>query len=94
MRYINYLLLITLSFSVISSCEDDSASNPVFGDSDVPSIFVQWEANMALSVDDTIKINPQVSPGDGVTYKWTFDGTVVSTEKDLAYKVTEPVNLP
>jgi PKD repeat protein len=90
MRYINYLLLITLSFSVISSCEDDSASNPVFGDSDVPSIFVQWEANMALSVDDTIKINPQVSPGDGVTYKWTFDGTVVSTEKDLAYKVTEP----
>jgi len=90
MRSINYFILITLSFFVVSACEDDSASNPVFGDSDVPAIFVQWEANMALSVDDTIKINPQVSPGDGVTYKWTFNGTVVSTEKDLAYKVTEP----
>lgn len=90
MRYLNYFILITLSFFVVSACEDDSASNPVFGYSDVPAIFVQWEANMALSVDDTIKINPQVSPGDGVTYKWTFNGTVVSTEKTLSYKVTEP----
>jgi hypothetical protein len=63
--------------------------NPAFGDNDVPVIFVDWAENMAFSVGDVIRINPQVSPSDGVTYKWIFNDEVVSTNKNLEYTLTE-----
>ncbi|MDR1199625.1 MAG: hypothetical protein LBK94_11570 [Prevotellaceae bacterium] len=77
-----------LLFSGIS-CTDDDFDNPAFGGDDVPVIFLEWAENMAFSVGDVIRINPQVSPSDGVTYKWIFDDEVVSTEKNLEYAVTE-----
>lgn len=89
MNKINYILFAIFSLLMFPSCSDDSASNPAFGDDDVPVIFVQWQESMALRVGDTIRINPQISPSDGVTYKWIYNGEVVSTEKDLSYKVND-----
>jgi GH18 family chitinase len=72
-----------------ASCSSDDANNPTFGDQDVPAIYVQWAQDLAYSVGDVIRISPQVSPSDGVTYKWTYNDEVISTQKDLEYSVTE-----
>ncbi|MDR2293470.1 MAG: hypothetical protein LBE11_08375 [Prevotellaceae bacterium] len=83
--FFSSILLLSLSIS----CTNDDADNPTFGDSDVPVIFVDWAENMAFDVGDVIRINPQISPSDGVTYKWIYNDEIVSTDKNLEYTVTE-----
>ncbi|MDR1406365.1 MAG: hypothetical protein LBI89_04090, partial [Prevotellaceae bacterium] len=83
--FFSSLLLLFLGIS----CTGDDAGNPAFGDSDVPSIYIQWAENMSFNVGDVIRLSPQISPSDGVTCKWIFNDQVVSTSKDLEYTVTE-----
>ncbi|MDR0753905.1 MAG: hypothetical protein LBF04_00755 [Prevotellaceae bacterium] len=83
--FFSSILLLSLSIS----CTNDDADNPTFGDNDVPVIFVDWAENMAFNVGDVIRISPQVSPSDGVIYKWIYNDEIVSTDKNLEYTVTE-----
>lgn len=87
MNKIKYLWIAILSALVFTACVDDSADNPTFTDDEMPIMLMHWQASLAIQSGDTIFINPVISPSDGATYKWVFDGVTVSTEKDLAYKV-------
>ncbi len=82
-------LLIAFFPVLFASCGDDSADNPLFDNTEVPAIYISWQENMAVSVGDTIRLNPQISPSDGVTYKWLFNGEEISDTKDLLYVVTD-----
>jgi len=87
MNKINYLLLAVFSLLAFSSCGDDSASNPGFSESEVPAIFIHWQESMTYSSGDTIRLSPIVSPADGATFRWLFNGEEISKEKDLAHPV-------
>lgn len=89
MNRIKYLLIIVFSAVALTACVDDSANNPTFADDEMPVIHMNWQATLALQSGDTIFMNPVISPSDGATYKWMFDGETISTEKDLAYPVSE-----
>lgn len=82
-------ILTGLSLLFFFGCVDDSADNPTFGENDMPHIYVGWLYTMAYRAGDTIKIEPQVSPSDGATYLWTFDGNTIATTKDLKYKLSD-----
>ncbi|MDR1348113.1 MAG: hypothetical protein LBJ63_06780 [Prevotellaceae bacterium] len=90
MKIINKIFLGSMLLLLFGmSCTNDDVDNPAFGDDDVPVIFVDWAENMAFSIGDVIRINPQVSPSDGIACKWIFNDEVVSTDKNLEYTVTE-----
>lgn len=87
MNKIKYLIFAIGMAVVFAACVNDSANNPTFADDEVPVIHLFWQANLAFQEGDTIIINPVISPSDGATYKWLYDGEVISTEKDLSYIV-------
>lgn len=89
MKQLKYIIWVLLPLLLLNGCKDDSADNPVFGDDDLPHIYVNWQTNMAYKIGETIKISPIVSPSDGTEYKWTLNGAVISDEKDLSYELTE-----
>jgi hypothetical protein len=90
MKTINNIIFssLLLLFAGIS-CTNDDGENPAFGDRDMPRIYMDWAENLAYKVGDVIQLSPQISPADGATYKWFFNGEVVSTEQNLIYTVTE-----
>jgi hypothetical protein len=90
MKTINKIFFSSILLLFIGvSCTNDDADNPTFGNQDVPIIHVDWAETMAFRIGDVINISPQISPSDGATYKWTINGAVVSTEKELHYTLTE-----
>lgn len=50
---------------------------------------MDWQEYTARKVGDILELKPNVSPSDGASYKWTLDGKVISTEKDLNYPIEE-----
>ncbi|MDR0371375.1 MAG: hypothetical protein LBH80_05940 [Prevotellaceae bacterium] len=89
MKKIKDLLFILAPLFLFFSCGSDSADNPVFGESDVPRIYIDWQKDMVFSTGDTIRLYPEISPADGATYIWTLGDKVISTEKTLEYEITE-----
>jgi hypothetical protein len=90
MKIINKIFFSSILLLFLGvSCTDNNADNPAFGDKDVPVIFMDWAENLAFNVGDVIRMSPQISPSDGVTYKWIYNDEVVSTNKDLEYTVTD-----
>ena len=89
MKTLKYILFFILPLFALYGCEDDSGSNPVFGEDDYPFIYVTWQEKMAYKLGSTMVIEPQVSPTDGVKYKWTLNGEVISEERVLSYKLDE-----
>lgn len=89
MKNIKYILLFILPLFAFYSCEDDDASNPPFGDTDLPHIYMEWTENIARKIGEKVEFSPQVSPSDGATYKWTLDGEVIATTKDISFTVNE-----
>jgi len=87
MKALKYLLIIILPMFAFISCEDDDGENPAFADDETPRIFMDWQEFVTRKVGDVLSYTPNVSPSDGATYKWTIDGEVISTEKDLEYKL-------
>ena len=80
-----YLLLSLLFYG----CVSDSADNPAFGEKDLPHIYMTWQTTMAYKLGQTISFQPQVSPSDGATYRWTLNGEEIATTKDLSYKLDD-----
>ena len=89
MKNLKYILFLILPLFAFYGCEDDDGSNPGFGEKEIPHIYVTWSENMAYKVGDIVSIEPQISPSDGATYKWTLNGEVISTEKDLSYRIPD-----
>jgi hypothetical protein len=89
MKTTKILLYTIISLLAFSACTDDEAGNPSFGDTDVPMIYMDWAENLAFNVGGVIRMSPQISPSDGVTYKWIYNDEIVSTNKNLEYTVTE-----
>jgi len=91
MKTINNILLIIgmLLPTIFFSCTEEEAGNPTFGDQDMPIIHMDWVENYAFRVGDVINMQPQISPSDGATYKWLFDGNVISTDKNVEYTLNE-----
>ncbi|MDR0582310.1 MAG: hypothetical protein LBG31_05025 [Prevotellaceae bacterium] len=88
MKTTKILLFTLISLWAFSACTEE-AGNPAFGETDMPVIYMDWTENLAYNVGDVIQMSPQISPSDGVTYKWIYNGEVVSTNKNLEYTVTE-----
>lgn len=89
MKTLKYILFIITSLLVFQGCSDDEKNQSVFADDELPRIFMeQWAGTQTVKKGGTVKWNPEVSPSDGATYKWTLDGEVISTEK--AYEQTFP----
>lgn len=91
MKALKYLLFAIIPLFVFSSCENDDGENPSFADDEVPRIFMDWQEYTARQVGDVLTYTPIISPSDGATYKWTLDGKVISTEKDLSYTIAEEI---
>ena len=89
MNKINSLLFAILSLLLLQACNDDSADNPAFGDTDVPRIYIDWQKDMLFSTGDTLRLYPDVSPADGATYKWTLGDKVISQDKHVEYIIEE-----
>jgi|GEM_PF-844747 len=89
MKIINYYIAIIVSALIFNGCVDDSGSNPEFGDKDIPRIYINWQANMAYKLGQTVVLEPIVSPSDGATYNWTLNGETISTGKDLNYQLND-----
>jgi len=89
MTKIKNILFAIMALFILQGCTDDSANNPVFADDEMPVIFGTWQSTIAVQYGDTIVFDLQISPSEGASYKWMFDGEIISTEKKLAYKVIE-----
>lgn len=90
MKTLKYLFLTIIPFLAFYSCTSDDADNPDFTNDELPRIFfTSWQEYTSAKVGDVLTYAPNVSPSDGATYKWTLDGEVISTEKDLSYAITE-----
>lgn len=90
MKTLNYILFLIAATFMFQACDDHDKSQSFFADDELPRIFMeQWTAIQPVSTGGTIKWAPEISPSDGATYKWTYDGQVVSTEKNLNHSVTE-----
>jgi hypothetical protein len=89
MKQLKYILILCLPLFTFFGCVDDSADNPGFGEKDIPHIYLDWQANMAYKLGQTMKFEPQVSPSDGATYRWTLNGEELSTEKDFSYTLDD-----
>ncbi len=89
MKALKYLLFAIIPLFIFSGCENDDADNPVFADNEMPRIFMDWQANLARKLGETLTLSPVVSPSDGATYKWTLDGEVISTDRELNYALNE-----
>jgi len=87
MKTLKYFLLIILPLFAFVSCENDDGENPGFADDEVPRIYMDWQTHLTRKVGETISFTPDISPSDGASYRWTLDGEVISTEKDLEYKL-------
>lgn len=87
MKTIKYFLFALIPLMAFYSCKNDDGNNPGFDDDEVPRIYVEWQQYTARKVGDVVSIKPSVSPSDGASYRWTLDGEVLSTEKDLEYKI-------
>jgi hypothetical protein len=85
------LLVVIIILFGLSSC-GDQAEDPVFTSDDVPRIF-GWINNTnndyLLNVNDTLKINLQVSPSNEASYQWFIDDVEVGETRDLTYKFNE-----
>ncbi|MCV9388766.1 glycosyl hydrolase family 18 protein [Reichenbachiella ulvae] len=85
------IIKITLGLAfmaVFLSCEEE-VQNPGFESDDIPRIF-GWEQIYGVDIEDSLYINVQVSPSDGVTYSWQLDGEEISTDPNLKYKFEDP----
>lgn len=88
-KYVTFLIFTILIFS---ACNNNEGSQSVFGYDELPKIFfTTWAANQSVVKDSIISYSPFVSPADGATYKWTLDGVVISTEKNLKYKAIKDI---
>jgi hypothetical protein len=85
-KFLLYPFIILLAFT---ACVEEQVSDPTFGPTDMPMIYGDWTENLAFNIGDTIRISVQISPSDGATYKWIYNGVTVSTEKNLEYEVDE-----
>lgn len=89
MKNITKIYLISiLGIMIYSGCKEE-ATNPEFNSTDVPRILTDWQNILTLKLDDSLKLSPQISPSDGVAYKWTLNGQEVSTDKNFKWKATE-----
>ncbi|MDR0865066.1 MAG: hypothetical protein LBO74_09070 [Candidatus Symbiothrix sp.] len=89
MEKLKYILILCLPIFAFFGCVDDSADNPEFGEQDIPHIYLDWQASMAYKLGQTMKFEPQVSPSDGATYRWTLNGEELSSEKDFSYTLDD-----
>ena len=89
MKNLKYFFFLILPLFAFYGCEDDDGSNPSFGSEDVPHIYVNWQETFAYKLGQTMRFEPNVSPSDNATYKWTLNGTVISEDKDLLYPLNE-----
>lgn len=85
---IKIYLISILGIMIYSGCTKE-VTNPVFNSTDVPRILTNWQNILTLKLDDSLKLSPQISPSDGVTYKWELNGQQVSTDNNLKWKATE-----
>jgi hypothetical protein len=89
MKNLLYIFTI-LAMTLFTSCGDDSGSNPEFASDEIPYIYCTWIENLTATVGTPLTVDLLVSPADGsVTYKWTLDGTSISTDRDLNYTPTK-----
>lgn len=86
MKTIIYLLFIFIAALAFTSCKDDQSSQAEFAKDEVPRIFFDnWNPKLEIEVGKTVKLSPMVSPSDGATFKWTLDGSPITTTKELSY---------
>jgi PKD repeat protein len=92
MKKIKSILIMSFVFTVlvITGCED-KAENPVFAEDEIPRIF-NWANTYAIQITDVLKINVQVSPSNGATYKWFIDDVEVSSELPFTHQFEEAKN--
>ena len=88
-KFNEYIVLIVSTICILTGCSTNEESQVVFGKNELPKIYmVSWQTNQSVLIGKAIVFSPSVSPSDGATYKWTLDGVVISTEKNLNYIVT------
>lgn len=88
MRFIKYLSIFLLG-SVLTGCQLEDVADPVFGDDEIPYIYMEWAGTNVYNVGDVIHFSPQVSPLEGTQCRWLIDGDVISTERELTYTITQ-----
>ncbi|MFA5330378.1 MAG: glycosyl hydrolase family 18 protein [Prolixibacteraceae bacterium] len=89
MKHIISIYIISfLGILIYSGCKQE-VTNPEFSPTDVPRILINWQTTLTLRLGDSLKLDPQISPSDGATYKWELNGQEVSTDKSFRWKATE-----
>lgn len=88
MKTINNILLVLLTSILMHSCTDDKNMSE-FNEDYLPKIYMSgWPNAIKGTVGDVISYSPLVSPSDGVTYSWSIDDKIISTERELNYTLT------
>jgi len=88
MKFIK-LFILALMVAGLASCKKDEGSNPVFGPDEV-YIYTN-STSFGFTQGTTANIPMLVSPNDGsINFRWSIDGVVISTERDLVYIFTVP----
>jgi len=89
----NHILFLLLAILIFSACGTNDESQSVFGENELPKIYLNWSVNQNAVFGDKIKFSPIVSPTNGARFKWTLNDIVISTDKDLVYNVLNAVGV-
>lgn len=88
MNKFKYILMVLVG-CLCMACEKE-VGNPSFAPDEL-YVYDQTASTLAAVVGEEFAINLIVSPNDGsVECKWTLDGKVIGSSKDLLYTFTTP----
>jgi hypothetical protein len=85
-----FIVPVVIMVMFVTSC-DNKTENPVFASDEMPRIF-GWVNTYAIDIKDPLKINLQISPANGATYKWYVDDVEVGNTLAFQHKFDEPKN--
>lgn len=91
MKTIKYLLIcMSLLGLTITSCGEESVTDPSFGEKEIPYIYTNRPLEIFYTIGEPAYFDIKVSPNDGtVKCKWLLDGNQISTSVTLDYTFTE-----
>lgn len=94
MKLFRHIGIIAILAAALAACQE-KVTNPVFGDDEMPYIYMDWAATFVYGVGDVVKFTAQVAPSDDTACRWLVNDEIVSETNTIEYKIetAEPFTL-